>query len=152
MRGIGIKCLAGAGCAAHCLNLAGVNLTQAHRYHVIVTGVNLDGATLRSANPIFVDLSYRNFASDDLTDINFTQATLSGANPEGANLSNANLDNAPLYGANLRGANLTHANFRDANIRDWILNSTVFLAEICPDGSRSWEPIKDVVVTVALSR
>ncbi|HEY9622381.1 MAG TPA: pentapeptide repeat-containing protein [Crinalium sp.] len=59
----------------------------------------------------------RNFRLQDLKNLSFVQANLSGADFTGANLSGTDLSNADLSNVNLNWTILKGANLRKANLR-----------------------------------
>jgi len=78
-------------------------------------------------------------AGQDLTRLEFQNASLKGANFSGANLSEANLSGADLRGADLSNSNLRHTDLRWANLSgvnftNAITEETYFDGAIMPDG------------------
>jgi uncharacterized protein YjbI with pentapeptide repeats len=76
-------------------------------YNTNLSGVDLFGAPLRSANLWDTNFSGASLLSADLAWAHLQGANLSGADLTGANLSGADLSNADLSGADLTGANLS---------------------------------------------
>ncbi|GEM_PF-6967689 len=76
-------------------------------------GVNFDGADLRRAKLVDMDLRSKSFR---------------GANAEFADLTEADLRGSDLRGANLRGAYLTGAMLQGADLRDAVLRDAWLLA------------------------
>ncbi|NEP76194.1 pentapeptide repeat-containing protein, partial [Okeania sp. SIO2G5] len=74
----------------------------------------------KSADSVLASYSRgrRNFASLDLSLLNFQQANLAGANFHQANFRQARLMNTNLQQANLGGANFGQARLRDATLKD----------------------------------
>lgn len=115
--------------------------------HRIRGGLGLDGGPMSFAPPLFGSdgpvffrlLEQVTLPGADLRGIDLTRADLTGANLAGARLgfatlSNANLTYADLSGADLGYADLTYANLRGANLTNALLDGTVRLYTIMPDG------------------
>jgi uncharacterized protein YjbI with pentapeptide repeats len=85
------------------------------------SGVDLRGASLRSANLGGYSLRGANLSRADLS-----WANLCGADLRGASLSGANLRWANLRGANLCGANFSKADLSEANLSEALLCETDF--------------------------
>ena len=81
-----------------------------------LSGVNFTAATLTGADFKLMRLTEANLSWADLTGASFLWAQLDGANLTGADLSGATLLGTNLAGANLTGADLTGANLTQANL------------------------------------
>lgn len=78
-------------------------------------------------------------AGQDLTRLEFQNASLKGANFSGANLSEANLSGVDLRSADLSNSNLRHTDLRESNLSgvnftNVITEETYFDGAIMPDG------------------
>ncbi|MEA5621710.1 pentapeptide repeat-containing protein [Nostoc sp. UHCC 0251] len=95
-------------------SLAGLNLSGAFLWQVMLTGVNLEQTNLANAELIGANLAGANLQQANLAGANLQQANLAGANLQQANLTGANLQQANLMGANLNSTDLTNACLLDA--------------------------------------
>lgn len=97
-------------------DLTGANLESADLAHVELTGANLTRAWLREANLFAALLSGVNLTDAWLREAKLTDAHLYGANLTAANLTGADLSHTDLGRADFTRANLTHANLTEANL------------------------------------
>jgi uncharacterized protein YjbI with pentapeptide repeats len=115
--------------------------------HRVKGGIGLDGGpitffpTLAGSNgPVFfrvleqVDLPGADLRGIALADANLTGANLAGVNLAFAALANVNLSHADLSGADLSYADLTYADFSGANLTNAVLDGTLRLYTVMPDG------------------
>ena len=98
-----------------------------------LTGVDLRGADLYSADFRNADLTGADLRCAKLYDTDFRNADLTGADLRCANLCNADFRNADLSGVDLRCANLYSADLRDTDLTGADLTGTdliVFQAKL----------------------
>ena len=80
------------------------------------SGKNLSQQNWTRASLVKINLSNADISNSNLIRANLKDANLTGANFEETNLTGANLTNADLESANLRATNLTGANLTNANL------------------------------------
>lgn len=80
-----------------------------------LTSADLSGLWLTGETSIWT-------STDNLSNVNFTGARITGCEFDGANLSNANFTNAVLTGSELTASNLTGANFTNAKLSNAVMN------------------------------
>lgn len=102
-----------------------------------LTGIWLDGGTLRRINFSGANLSNSAFTSVDLAYSNFSGANLTNVDMKSyAGLSpGTNLTGANLTGATLTGSNLSEVNLTGAILTGAILTGVKWSNTTCPDGS-----------------
>lgn len=116
--------------------------------HRVRGGIGLDGgpmsfspAVAETIGPVFfrlleqVNLPEADLRGIALADADLTGAHLPGARLDFATLSNVNLSHADLSGADLSYADLTYADLSSANLTNAVLEGTLRLYTVMPDGS-----------------
>ena len=96
---------------------------------------NCQGANLKYAQLVGVDLTDADLTGANLTDADLSNAYLNGINLSDANLSGARLSDSNLTNANLYGANLTNANLTNADLFAAYLTGAFWDETTCPDGT-----------------
>ena len=103
-----------------CMNLDGIDLTEAKIIDCAFTYSDMNGAKLTNLR-----LDGTNFYRAKLKGANFTNSSLRGCNLGDTDLRGVNFENADLSGASLSYANLTNTDLSKANLNGVDLSKAI---------------------------